>query len=45
MSGIWLRGNLHMHTRRSDGRLTYEEAVALDVYKRQGQDTPQVPKK
>ena len=26
--GVWLRGNLHMHTTRSDGRLSYEEAVA-----------------
>lgn len=36
MRGIWLRGNLHMHTRRSDGRLTYEEAVAL--YEEAGYD-------
>ncbi|MDO5377858.1 MAG: CehA/McbA family metallohydrolase [Clostridia bacterium] len=27
--GVWLRGNLHMHTKRSDGRLPFEEAVAL----------------
>lgn len=27
--GVWLRGNLHMHTRRSDGRLPFEQAVAL----------------
>jgi len=34
--GIWLRGNLHMHTRRSDGRLSYEEAIAR--YERAGYD-------
>ena len=34
--GVWLRGNLHMHTRRSDGRKSYEEAVAL--YERAGYD-------
>ena len=34
--GVWLRGNLHMHTRRSDGRLAYEQAVAL--YERAGYD-------
>lgn len=34
--GVWLRGNLHMHTRRSDGRLSYEEAVAL--YEQAGYD-------
>ena len=26
--GVWLRGNLHMHTRRSDGRVSYEDAIA-----------------
>lgn len=34
--GVWLRGNLHMHTQRSDGRLTYEEAV--EWYEREGYD-------
>ena len=34
--GVWLRGNLHMHTTRSDGRLRYEEAVAL--YEHDGYD-------
>ena len=34
--GVWLRGNLHMHTARSDGKLDYEEAVAL--YERAGYD-------
>ncbi len=34
--GIWLRGNLHMHTGRSDGRLSYEDALAL--YERAGYD-------
>ena len=34
--GVWLRGNLHMHTTRSDGRLSYEEAVAR--YERAGYD-------
>ena len=34
--GVWLRGNLNMHTRRSDGRKSYEEAVAL--YERAGYD-------
>lgn len=33
---IWLRGNLHMHTQRSDGRLSYEDAIAL--YERGGYD-------
>lgn len=35
-SGVWLRGNLHMHTSRSDGRLSFEEAVAL--YEQAGYD-------
>ncbi len=26
--GVWLKGNLHMHTARSDGRLSYEDAIA-----------------
>ena len=26
--GVWLRGNLHMHTTRSDGRVSVEEAIA-----------------
>ena len=34
--GVWLRGNLHMHTSRSDGCLSYEDAVAL--YERAGYD-------
>lgn len=34
--GVWLRGNLHMHTSRSDGRLSYEAALAL--YERAGYD-------
>ncbi len=34
--GVWLRGNLHMHTKRSDGRLGYEEAVSL--YEKAGYD-------
>ena len=34
--GVWLRGNLHMHTARSDGQLGYEEAIAL--YERAGYD-------
>ncbi len=33
---IWLRGNLHMHTTRSDGHLPFEEAVAL--YEHEGYD-------
>lgn len=33
---VWLKGNLHMHTARSDGRLTYEDAVAL--YEQAGYD-------
>lgn len=34
--GVWLRGNLHMHTRRSDGVKQFEEAVAL--YEEAGYD-------
>lgn len=34
--GVWLRGNLHMHTSRSDGCLSYEDAVAL--YEHAGYD-------
>lgn len=34
--GVWLRGNLHMHTTRSDGRLNYEDAVAR--YEQAGYD-------
>ena len=34
--GVWLRGNLHMHTTRSDGRLSYEDAVAR--YEQAGYD-------
>lgn len=34
--GVWLRGNLHMHTHRSDGHLRFEEAVAL--YEQAGYD-------
>ena len=34
--GVWLRGNLHMHTTRSDGRVSYEEAVAR--YEQAGYD-------
>lgn len=34
--GVWLRGNLHMHTSRSDGALGYEDAVSL--YERHGYD-------
>ena len=26
--GVWLRGNLHMHTKRSDGWVSYEDAIA-----------------
>ena len=26
--GVWLRGNLHMHTQRSDGWVSYEDAIA-----------------
>lgn len=26
--GVWLRGNLHMHTQRSDGKLSFEDAIA-----------------
>lgn len=33
---MWLRGNLHMHTTRSDGRLPFEQAAAL--YEREGYD-------
>ena len=32
----WFKGNLHMHTKRSDGRLTPEEAIAL--YRKNGYD-------
>ena len=35
-AGVWLKGNLHMHTGRSDGRMAYEEAVAR--YERGGYD-------
>ena len=28
-AGVWLKGNLHMHTSRSDGRCSYEEALSL----------------
>ena len=34
--GVWLRGNLHMHTTRSDGRVSYEEAV--ERYEQAGYD-------
>ena len=34
--GSWYKGNLHMHTTRSDGQLSPEEAVAL--YRRAGYD-------
>lgn len=34
--GVWLRGNLHMHTTRSDGRVSVEEAIAR--YERAGYD-------
>lgn len=34
--GVWLRGNLHMHTQRSDGQLGFEDAVAL--YEQAGYD-------
>lgn len=34
--GVWLRGNLHMHTNRSDGCLSYEDALAL--YENAGYD-------
>ena len=34
--GIWLRGNLHMHTRRSDGAFAYEDA--LTIYENAGYD-------
>lgn len=34
--GVWLRGNLHMHTNRSDGRLAPEEAIAM--YEQGGYD-------
>ena len=34
--GVWLRGNMHMHTGRSDGCLSYEEALSL--YERAGYD-------
>lgn len=27
--GVWLKGNLHIHTQRSDGRKAFDEAVAL----------------
>ena len=33
---LWLKGNLHMHTANSDGRLTYDEAVS--VYEQAGYD-------
>ena len=32
----WFRGNLHAHTQRSDGRLSYEDVVAL--YREAGYD-------
>ena len=35
-NGIWLRGNLHMHTNRSDGAFSYEDALAL--YENAGYD-------
>lgn len=34
--GVWLRGNLHMHTHKSDGRLSFEDALA--VYENAGYD-------
>lgn len=34
--GVWLRGNLHMHTRRSDGAFAYEDA--LTIYENAGYD-------
>lgn len=34
--GVWLKGNLHMHTARSDGKMGYDEAIAL--YEREGYD-------
>ncbi|HEX2985481.1 MAG TPA: hypothetical protein VHO71_01555 [Caproiciproducens sp.] len=36
LSGTWLKGNLHMHTTRSDGRLEPEAAAAL--YEKAGYD-------
>lgn len=35
-SGSWYKGNLHMHTQRSDGRISPEEAIRL--YKNAGYD-------
>lgn len=34
--GVWLRGNLHMHTQRSDGAFSYEDALTL--YENAGYD-------
>ena len=34
--GVWLRGNLHMHTHKSDGRWHYDDALAL--YENAGYD-------
>lgn len=34
--GSWYRGNLHMHTTRSDGRV--EPAAAVETYRRNGYD-------
>ena len=34
--GVWLRGNLHMHTDRSDGRMHYDDAIHL--YEEAGYD-------
>ena len=34
--GVWLKGNLHTHTKNSDGKLSPEEVVA--IYKEMGHD-------
>ena len=34
--GVWLKGNLHIHTDRSDGKASFDEAIAL--YERAGYD-------
>lgn len=35
-SGKWYKGNLHMHTQKSDGRLSPEDAI--EVYRKAGYD-------